>query len=36
MDVIAVSYPGWTLEEIRNLTRRERVNWLQIRTKRGG
>lgn len=36
MDLIAKAYPGWTLEEIRGLSRRERVNWLEMHFKRGG
>jgi len=29
-DALARKYPGWTLNEIRDLTVRERENWLEI------
>lgn len=30
MDALAKTYPGWSLSEIRDLSRRERSNWLEI------
>jgi len=28
-DLIALMYPGWSLEDIRSLSLRERVNWIE-------
>jgi hypothetical protein len=33
---LAKAYPGWTLDQIKDLTRREMVNWMELHTKRGG
>jgi hypothetical protein len=33
-DLIVQNYPGWTLNEVRNLSMRERINWLDRATAR--
>jgi len=33
-ELLTQMYPGWTLTEIRNLSSRERINWLEKGTNR--
>lgn len=37
-NMVAEAFPGWTLEDIKGLSRRERTNWLEMhyRKPRGG
>jgi hypothetical protein len=32
---LSSSYSGWTLKDIRKLSRRERTNWLEIAREQG-
>jgi hypothetical protein len=33
--VISLSFPGWTLTEIKEMSRRERTNWLEVAKEYG-
>ena len=33
--VLSVSFPGWTLNEVKEMSRRERTNWLEIARELG-
>jgi hypothetical protein len=34
LDLLAQAYPGWSLTELRSLSNRERINWLNATVKR--
>lgn len=36
IDLLAKAYPGWSLTEIREMTRTERHNWLRWNYTKGG
>jgi hypothetical protein len=36
MDLVSKAHPGWSLTEIKDMTRRERHNWLELNYPKGG